>query len=106
MAEPWKPSGAWLQRFREALADAFDEPSLQLLTSDYFAPKTFLRIAPPSLQATFDYRVHRLIDEARMDGWLLDLVAAAYERRPKHVALRQMAAERGLTAAGPRLEKE
>lgn len=100
MAQEW-PRGAW-QRLREAVSAAFDSPSLNLLTADYFGPaNTFNKLAPPEL-GTFDYRVHRLLDEARMDDWLFDLIAAVHDRKPRNTTIAAIAAEWGLTAAGPR----
>lgn len=101
MTTPWTPSNNWMTRFRAALVAAFDDPSLEILTFDYFGPqKTFSKVTP---SGNFDYRVYKLIDEARMDDWLLDLVSAARERRPKNGDLQKIAEERGLTATGPRL---
>jgi hypothetical protein len=88
--------------FRGALADAFDEQSLELLTTDYFA-RSFVKIAAPGTGRTFEFRVQELINNARMEDWLLDLVAAARERRPKNAAIAAIAENRGLTSAGPRL---
>lgn len=105
MSGYWEPTGAWKAKFREALDGAFDEPSLQLLTADYFPPKdSFLKIAAPGFGKTFEFRLHELIEYARMNGWLLDLVAAAHERRPKNPELSAIAEDLGLTIAGPRLD--
>jgi hypothetical protein len=76
---------------------------MELLTSDYFSPTTFSRVASPGLGKTFQVRLQELIEEARMNDWLLDLVAAAHEVRPKNAALGAIAEEVGLTITGPRL---
>lgn len=101
----WQPTGRWNETFREALADAFDEALIELLTTDFFSTRQrFSRISPPSFGKTFEFRLHELIDNARMNDWLLDLVAAAHERRPKNSELTKIAEDLGLTATGPRLD--
>jgi len=50
--------------FRRALADAFDEQSLELLTTDYFA-RSFVKIAAPGTGRTFECGVQELINNAR-----------------------------------------
>lgn len=103
MAESWKPSGAWNAAFRKALIEAFNTASFDLLIADYFLPETFDNLSPPGFNKPFANRLQEVINQARMDEWLLDLVAAAHERRPKNIALRSIAEDRGLTALGPRL---
>ena len=72
-----------------------------MLTFDYFGPpNTFHNLTS---QSYFEYRVYELIQQARINGWLLDLLAAARERRPKNTELQKIAEDRGLTATGPRL---
>jgi hypothetical protein len=93
-----------MQRFREALYEAFDEPSLELLTTDYFFPATFSRISPPGFGKTFNDRLQELINQARMNDWLVDLVATARERRPKNTAIAGIAGDLGLTISGPRVD--
>jgi len=101
----WQPTGAWKEKFRKALDGAFNEASIELLTGDFFPPQDlFSKIAAPGLSKTFQYRLHELIEEARMNDWLLDLVAAAHERRPKNPELSAIAEDLGLTIAGPRLD--
>jgi hypothetical protein len=103
MPDDW-PSGQWMRRFREALDDAFDDASLELLTSDYFpARNVFSKVSPAGLGKTFQTRLHELIIQARMGGWLPDLVAAARERRPASPAIGRIAEELGLTITGPRV---
>ena len=51
----------------------------------------------------FRFRLLKLTEHARMDDWLLDLIAAAHDRRPKNPELTELATELGLTSAGPRL---
>ena len=36
MPDDWQPTGAWMRGFRQSLIEAFDEPSIQLLTVDHF----------------------------------------------------------------------
>lgn len=101
----WQPSGAWMMKFREALLAAFDDPSLTLLTTDYFGPaRSFYNLSPPGYGKTHELRLHELIQQARMNDWLLDLVAAAHQRRPGNPELAAIAEERGLTLTGPRLD--
>jgi hypothetical protein len=96
-----QPGGAWKKKFRGALNVAFNDGSLELLTTDYFSSgQAFSKLAPPSLGQTFEVRVQQLIEQARMEDWLLDLVAAAHERRPSNPDLRAIAEELGLTPAG------
>jgi len=93
-----------MEKFRRALLPAFDSPSFQLLTADYFGPlNTFRNLAVEN--GTFEYRVYDYIDKARLDDFLLDLVAAAHERRPKNKEIAQIAEDLGLTTTGPRLVK-
>ena len=82
MSGGWQPSGQWMQRFRKALNEAFDEPSVEMLTVDYFSPShAFSKLSPPGSGRTFEYRLFELINQARMDDWLPNLVAATRERR-------------------------
>ncbi len=105
MTTPWKPTGRWKEKFRKALDDAFDEASIELLTGDFFPPPDrFSKIAAPGINKTFQFRLFELIEVARMNDWLLDLVAAAHERRPKNPELSAIAEELGLSSAGPRLD--
>jgi len=105
MTYAWQPSGVWKQKFREALDIAFDEPSMELLTSDYFPSQDrFSKISPPGFSKTFQYRLLELIEAARMNDWLFDLIAAARERRPKNSEIGAIAQDLGLTIAGPRLD--
>jgi Trypsin-like peptidase domain/Effector-associated domain 1 len=92
----------WMTAFRNALDEAFDEGSVTLLVADYFG-KNFAKISSPGLGKRFDNRLQELIDAARMEDWLLDLVAAARERRPKNAVIGDIAERLGLTIAGPRL---
>jgi hypothetical protein len=104
-APNWQPTGSWNRKFRRALASAFDEPSIQLLTVDFFPPSCrFASISPPGFDKTFEYRLHELIENARMNDWLLDLVAAAHERRPRNPELTMLAEDLGLTLTGRRLD--
>lgn len=95
----------WAQRFRKALNEAFDEPSMEMLTTDYFSPsRAFSRVSPPGFGKTHEYRLFELINQAKTNDWLPDLVAAARERRPKNAAIGDLAGELGLTVTGPRLD--
>jgi hypothetical protein len=101
----WEPSPAFKQRFRDALLDVFDEPSLTLLTSDFFGhARSFPNLSPAGFGKTLEFRLYELIEQARMGGWLQDLVAAAHERRPASPGLAELATERGFTVTGPRLD--
>jgi hypothetical protein len=100
----WQPTGAWMQRFRRALDHSFDETAIELLTSDYFHPASFARISSPGAGKTFEFRLYELIQQARMEDWLLDLVAAARERRPGSAEIAKIAEELGLTITGPRVD--
>lgn len=102
MSQQW--SGPWMEKFRKAILSAFNQQELQLLTFDYFGPTdTFINLTSPN--AKFEYRIYELIDQARMSDWLLDLVAATRERRPKNKDVEQIAEDLGLTVTGPRLLK-
>ena len=101
----WQPSGQWIKQFREALDDAFDEPSRELLTSDYFGPSsTFSKISPPGFGKTHQTRLQELIQKARMNDWLLDLVVAARERRPQKRAIARIAEDLGLAIGTARID--
>lgn len=100
----WQPTGSWMMKFRNALAGAFDEPECILLIGDYFAPLAFAGISPPGFGKSHAFRLNEVIQKARMEDWLVDLVAAAHERRPKNQALADLATDLGLTLAGPRLD--
>ena len=91
-------------KFRNALDQAFDEASFTLLISDYFAPRTFAGISPAGFGKDSAFRLYEVIQKARMDDWLADLVAAAHERRPKNSVLADIATDLGLTLGGPRLD--
>src|SRR5689334_8276374 len=104
MSAPFDPGPGYLQRVREALVNVYDDPSLTVLTVDYFGPgRSFQNVAPPSFGVTFQQRIFTLLNQARMEGWVLELVVAAHERRPTDPALTELASEAGLTATGPRL---
>src|ERR1700722_4362640 len=101
----WQPTGQWMPRFRDALDSGFDEPSLELLTTDYFSVRrAFSKVSPQGFGKTFEFRLYELINKARMNGWLLALVAAAWERRPGNAAIGSIAKDLGLTSTGPRLD--
>jgi hypothetical protein len=102
MTGHWQPNGPWMARFRNALAEAFNDQAMELLTVDHFTPNTFYNIAPPGA-GPYQFRLQQLINQARMEDWLLDLVAAARERRPANPVLAAIAGDLGLTAAGARL---
>lgn len=95
-------TGSRNQKFRKALDQAYDEASITILLTDYFG-KRFASIAPATITAGQENRLQRLIDVAQMEDWLLDLVAAAHERRPRNQALRLVAEDLGLTGSGVRL---
>lgn len=101
---PWTPSGTWKQNLRGALVDAYTPIAMNMLISDYFAPKSFTNMAVGVFAPPYEHMVFQLIEEARMEDWLIDLVAAAQERRPKNQALRELAEELGLTLTGPRTD--
>src|SRR5258708_5709898 len=102
MSSQWVPSGPWMAKFRKALFQAFTPQSLEVLTSDYFGPSRAFFVLIGN-QGDYEYHLHELIQQARMDDWLLDLVAAARERRPKNKEIADIAEDIGLTIAGPRL---
>jgi hypothetical protein len=104
MSTSWQQSSTWNSKFRRALDNAFVEADIELLTADYFAPEyRFSKVATPAWGKNFQGRLQELIDAARMNDWLLDLVAAARERRPKNPNLASLAEEVGLTITGPRI---
>lgn len=98
----WQPTGTWKEKFRKALKQAFDETSVTLLIADYFGPETFPGISPPGPGKSHEFRLHELIEHARVNDWLIDLVAAARERRPKNPEISEIAKDLGLTIGGPR----
>lgn len=105
MPKYWQPSGPWMMKLRQALDGAFDDPSLTLLTTDYFGPaRSFAKLSQPGFGKPFEFRIHELLEQARMNDWLLDLIAAAHQRRPGNPELAAIAEERGLTLTGPRLD--
>lgn len=105
MTTPWTPGGAWLQRFRKALYGAFNDVQLEMLTSDYFHPETFTKIAPAGLGMTFEYRLFQFVDWARMNDYLPDVLSALRERRPRNAEFAALAQDLGLTVSGgPRLD--
>ena len=97
---PWTPTSTWNMKFRRALLAAFDEQAISLLTTDYFG-LGFAAIAPAGFGKSHEFRLQELIDTAKLDDWLIDLVAAAHERRPKNAALASIAEDIGLTVGGP-----
>jgi pimeloyl-ACP methyl ester carboxylesterase len=101
----WQPTGQWIQQFREALDGGFDEASMELLTTDLFSPeRAFSKISPPGFGKTYQVRLQELINQARMNDWLIDLVAAAQERRPQNVAIARIAEDLGVPVTGPRID--
>jgi len=90
------------QRLREALDDAFDEASFDLLLQDYFGFQ-FGKLSPPGFNKTSAFRIQEVINRARQEDWVLDLAAAARERRPKSKLVAAIAGELGLTISGARL---
>lgn len=103
MSAQWTPTATWLTNFRKALLNAFATPTgMELLTADYFGPLRAFSVLTSS-EHDVEYRLYLLIKRAREEDWLLDLVAAARERRPKNKELEKIAENLGLTAAGPRL---
>jgi hypothetical protein len=102
MTPMWVPSGAWKSNFRNELKSAFGAVDMNLLISDYFSPESFQNIAPVGPGINYDFQLFQLIEHARMSDWLPDLVAAAYERRPKNPDLAAFAKDLGV--AGPRLD--
>ncbi len=105
MSNYWQPSGSWKKRFRDALLVAFTPQDLQMLTMDYFGiQNSFNNLAPPGMGHTQEFRLLELIEQARMNDWLLDLVAAALERRPRNPQIRAIADDLGLTPGGHRLD--
>lgn len=99
---PWMLTGAWNEKFRKALFNAFDENAITILMMDCFGIN-FAAIAPVGVDTNHEIRLQKLINAAKLDDWLIDLVAATYERRPKNGALKAIAEELGLTITGPRL---
>ncbi len=97
-AKTWKPA------FRQALIGAFDQPAMAMLVSDYFPPDTLDNLSPPGFGKTFETRLYEVIQQAEMNGWLFDLVAAAHERRPTSAPITAVAERVGLTAIGVRLD--
>lgn len=89
-------------KFRKALGGAFDQPSFDLLLQDYF-DQSLDNLSPPGFNKTAEVRYQEVLNQAKMNDWLLDLVAAARERRPKNLEIGAVADEVGLTIAGSRL---
>jgi len=100
LTEYWPP--ARNLKLREALFKAFDEPTFDLLLSDYFG-LSFNALASPGYGVGLEYRMHLVIKQARSEDWVLDLVGAARERRPKDLRLAALANELGMTIGGARL---
>ena len=81
----WIPTGAWKRDFRKALKGAFTNVyQMEMLVDDYFAPESFTNIAPVGPGVNFEFQISQLINQALMEDWLLDLVAAAQEARSGH----------------------
>jgi hypothetical protein len=99
----WTALGPWIAIFRQALVNAYTPNALNLLISDYFS-KSFVNIAVGPFPLTYPEMVQKQIEEAKMEGWLIDLVAAAQERRPRDSKLREIAEDLGLTLTGPRMD--
>lgn len=100
----WTPSGTWKRNFRNALKSGYPIVyAMELMLGDYFNT-SLANIAPVGPGVTYEYQLFQLTAQAEMEDWLVDLVAAAHERRPKNQALREIAEELGLTLTGPRLD--
>ena len=100
MTEYWTPTRN--EKFRTALMNAFDEQSFDLLLQDYFGLK-FPALASPGYGVSLEFRMQVVIRQARSEDWVLDLVGAARERRPKNPQLAALANELGMTISGARL---
>jgi hypothetical protein len=101
----WQASGVWKRDFRKALLEAFPNAvTLNMLIVDYFTPIGLNGIAPVGLGTNYESQIFKLVNTADQEDWLLDLLAASYERRPKRPLLRALAEERGLTLSGPRID--
>jgi hypothetical protein len=98
----WTPPTGWNQKFRKALEASFDEGTFTLLLKDSFNLH-FANLSPAGFGKRFDNRLQEVIDAARMEDWLVDLVAAAHDRRPRNAELAALAEGLGLTLTGPRL---
>jgi hypothetical protein len=104
MPQYWQPSGYQKKTLRQALVNSFSYQDISILVSDYFSPESFQNINPPGGSNTLEYQFQNLIEHARMNSWLVDLVAAAHERRPNDPDLTSLADELGLTVTGSRLD--
>ncbi|MFN2106920.1 MAG: trypsin-like peptidase domain-containing protein [Candidatus Promineifilaceae bacterium] len=101
----WQASGIWKRDMRKALLEAFPASvTLNMLIVDYFTPIGLNGIAPVGLDDNYESQIFKLVNTAEQDDWLLDLLAAAYERRPNRPRLKALAEERGLTLSGPRID--
>lgn len=95
-------SGKLSKRLNEALDDAFDSPEA---LDEFLFEMLGKRLHNVSADKDLQIRRFQLIRKADAQGWVLDLIAAAGQARPKNAALREVAAEVGLGAASTSLER-
>jgi len=90
-------------RLIKALAGALSSTEMEMFIDEYFNEK-FLNIAPIGIEVNYEFRVYRLIEHFRRRDGLVDLVAAARNRRPKNAAIASLAETLGLTISGSRFD--
>ena len=94
-------SGSQASALSEALRDAFLPDTLDELL--YFALDT--RREDITVAPNFRTQVFHIIRAADAAGWVLDLIVAAREARPRSAGLQAIAAEFGLSTAPPSVER-
>src|SRR6266567_3194384 len=95
-------SGRLSRRLNEALDDAFDGPEA---LDEFLFEMLGKRLHNVSADKDLQVRRFQLIRKADSQGWVLDLIAAAGQARPRNTALREITAEVGLSAASTSLER-
>jgi hypothetical protein len=95
-------SGRLSRRLNEALDDAFDSPEA---LDEFLFEMLDKRLHNVSADKDLQVRRFQLIRKADSQGWVLDLIVAAGQARPQSAALREIAAEVGLSAAAAGLER-
>jgi hypothetical protein len=85
-------SGPQAKRLRDALLDAFDPPGFD----EMLMFRLNRRRETLSLSGSFPEVVYQVLAAAQREGWITELIQAAYSARPDNAALGAVAAELGL----------
>jgi hypothetical protein len=84
--------GIKLEKVRDALADAYDEDSLEQMLRTRLNKRLFNIVARAPLETV----AYKLLEKADMQGWDVDLIREAQRFNPGHPGLRQVYEQYGM----------